>query len=114
MFKNYPFVTSTGTDAKTPRETRKNFVFFNNVLFLFSGRVQFYIRLEDPFNTVQHWLIVPAHNIKGDRMSMHTSVRLVILGTFLSIIFVLNECVSTYFSFIYSKQMHFLRNFIVQ
>lgn len=35
------------------------------------------------------------HTISGGEMSLPTIVRLVIWGIFLSVIFVLNECVST-------------------
>lgn len=40
-------------------------------------------------------------------MEMHTRVRLVILGTFLFNIFVLQKCVSTYLYYIYAWQIIF-------
>lgn len=49
MFKNYPFVVSIGTAARTPWEIRKKVFFFQMCCFYFLGRIRFYIRLEDTF-----------------------------------------------------------------
>lgn len=47
MFKNTLLLPQ---QVQTPlRDQKKRVFFLKNVLFLFSGRVQFYIRLEDPF-----------------------------------------------------------------
>lgn len=46
MFKNTLLLPQ---QVQTPLRDQKKRVFLKNVLFLFSGRVQFYIRLEDPF-----------------------------------------------------------------
>lgn len=62
-------------------------------LFSFSGRVRFCVTLEDTL--ILYIIFSVSPHTTQDNMSVHTKVRLVILGTFLFISFVLNECVST-------------------
>lgn len=67
------------------------------MLFLFPGRMRFSITFEDKKNVLYFFFqcSLSHHLLKRDTLSMHTRVRLVIFGTFLSISFVLNERVRT-------------------
>lgn len=93
MLKKKSFVAPTGVhDIHHERPERHL-----KLCLLFFGRIRFYITFENTLNTAHLFFSVPSHSTKRDKMGMHTRVLLLISGTFLFTVFVLNECVSTYF-----------------
>lgn len=90
MFKYNPFVV--------PKEHSTDTNFLKCGFYFRSSTVLNHIRRY--LETLYSILPVSSYTTNGDEMSLPTRVRPVIVGIILSIIVVLNECVSTLFTFI--------------